>query len=166
MLPPPQNFLPVLHKLKAAYFAWFESYSTLAKVHRFTIGRRVDDLLVECVEAISAAGFAEKPDKISNIRLAVRKLDCNPYTLTADCHHALSQARHNETSLLLATLNAYDSIPHSACTRRDSVGFPAHSLVMHASADENEADKEIAHWFSDSELVEYESSHAHFTQPK
>ena len=75
MLPPPQKFLPVLHKLKAAYLAWFESYSTLAKIHRHTIGRRVDDLLIECVELISAAGFAEKIDKPTLIRLAVRKLD-------------------------------------------------------------------------------------------
>ncbi len=38
--------------------------------------------------------------------------------------------------------------------------------VIHASADASEAEKEINHWFSDSELVNYESSHAHFTQPK
>src|SRR5688572_28731064 len=38
--------------------------------------------------------------------------------------------------------------------------------VIHASADAGEAEKEINHWFSDSELVDYESSHAHFTQPK
>jgi nucleoside-diphosphate kinase len=38
--------------------------------------------------------------------------------------------------------------------------------VLHASADETEAEKEIAHWFSDSELVEYENIHAHFTIPK
>src|SRR5687768_7780848 len=28
--------------------------------------------------------------------------------------------------------------------------------VLHASADKNEADQEISHWFSESELVEYE----------
>ena len=72
---PPQKFLPGLHKLKTAYLAWFESYSTRAKIHRHTIGRRVDDLLIESVELISAAGFAEKVDKPSLIRLAVRKLD-------------------------------------------------------------------------------------------
>lgn len=38
--------------------------------------------------------------------------------------------------------------------------------VLHASADNKEAEKEINHWFSDSELVEYESVHGHFTQPK
>lgn len=38
--------------------------------------------------------------------------------------------------------------------------------VMHASADKTEADKEVSHWFSDSELVDYDNVHAHFTQPK
>lgn len=36
--------------------------------------------------------------------------------------------------------------------------------VLHASADSNEADAEIAHWFSDSELVDYEAVHDKFTQ--
>ncbi len=40
------------------------------------------------------------------------------------------------------------------------------SNIVHASADPDEAAKEIVHWFSDSELVEYEPVHAHFTQPK
>jgi nucleoside-diphosphate kinase len=38
--------------------------------------------------------------------------------------------------------------------------------VLHASADENEAAQEVAHWFSDSELVDYDNTHAHFTMPK
>lgn len=37
--------------------------------------------------------------------------------------------------------------------------------IIHASADINEAEKEIAHWFSDSELFDYESVHERFTQP-
>jgi nucleoside-diphosphate kinase len=38
--------------------------------------------------------------------------------------------------------------------------------VLHASADAKEAEQEIAHWFSDSELVDYENVHEHFTQPR
>lgn len=37
--------------------------------------------------------------------------------------------------------------------------------VLHASADADEASKEISHWFSESEMVEYDSVHSHFTQP-
>ncbi|HEX8226637.1 MAG TPA: nucleoside-diphosphate kinase [Candidatus Saccharimonadales bacterium] len=40
------------------------------------------------------------------------------------------------------------------------------SNVIHASADTAEASKEIAHWFSDSELHDYQAVHEKFTQPK
>jgi nucleoside-diphosphate kinase len=40
------------------------------------------------------------------------------------------------------------------------------SNVLHASADSTEAEAEIAHWFSDSELHDYEAVHEKFTQPK
>lgn len=36
--------------------------------------------------------------------------------------------------------------------------------VLHASADKKEAAQEIAHWFSESEMVEYENVHERFTQ--
>jgi nucleoside-diphosphate kinase len=38
--------------------------------------------------------------------------------------------------------------------------------VIHASADPNEAKQEIAHWFSENEIVSYEPTHSHFTMPK
>lgn len=38
--------------------------------------------------------------------------------------------------------------------------------IIHASADDAEAKKEIDHWFSDSELYSYEAVHEKFTQPK
>ncbi|HEY8999428.1 MAG TPA: nucleoside-diphosphate kinase [Candidatus Saccharimonadales bacterium] len=39
------------------------------------------------------------------------------------------------------------------------------SNVVHASAEVDEAEKEIAHWFKPEELVAYENVHADFTQP-
>lgn len=38
--------------------------------------------------------------------------------------------------------------------------------VIHASADAAEGNKEIAHWFSEAELCDYENVHEKFTQPK
>jgi nucleoside-diphosphate kinase len=38
--------------------------------------------------------------------------------------------------------------------------------VLHASADPEEAQKEVAHWFKEGELVDYDNVHGHFTQPK
>lgn len=37
--------------------------------------------------------------------------------------------------------------------------------VIHASADSSEAAQEIAHWFTNEEIVSYEVVHARFTQP-
>lgn len=38
--------------------------------------------------------------------------------------------------------------------------------IIHASADLKEAEAEIGHWFSESELYDYETVHERFTQPK
>lgn len=38
--------------------------------------------------------------------------------------------------------------------------------IIHASADVKEAKAEINHWFSESELYDYETVHEKFTQPK
>lgn len=38
--------------------------------------------------------------------------------------------------------------------------------IIHASADKTEAKKEIAHWFSESEIHDYENVHEKFTQPR
>jgi nucleoside-diphosphate kinase len=38
--------------------------------------------------------------------------------------------------------------------------------IIHASADSAEAAKEVAHWFSDAELYDYQAVHEQFTQPK
>ena len=38
--------------------------------------------------------------------------------------------------------------------------------IIHASGDEKEAKEEISHWFSDSELFEYETVHESYTQPR
>ncbi len=40
------------------------------------------------------------------------------------------------------------------------------SNIIHASAEVDEAEKEIAHWFAESELQDYQSVHEHFTQPR
>lgn len=38
--------------------------------------------------------------------------------------------------------------------------------IVHASATPDEAQKEIAHWFSESELFDYSTAQEHYTQPK
>ena len=38
--------------------------------------------------------------------------------------------------------------------------------IIHASGNKEEAELEVRHWFSESELFDYENRHEHFTQPK
>lgn len=72
---PPLPILPVLQKLKSAYFMWFSYYPTVPKAHRFTLAQRIDGILIECIEAIGAASFTPRQEKLPFVRLAIRKLD-------------------------------------------------------------------------------------------
>ena len=55
---------------------------------------------------------------------------------------------------------AHISYGHS---NREKVGIPN---LIHASADADEAAKEVAHWFSPGELFSYENVHEKFTQAR
>ncbi len=55
---------------------------------------------------------------------------------------------------------AHITYGHASAAKR---GVPN---VLHASADATEAKQEIAHWFSEAELVQYRNVHDYFTQPK
>jgi len=46
---------------------------------------------------------------------------------------------------------------------KEEVGIPN---IIHASANLEEATKEINHWFSESEIYEYETTHERFTQAR
>ena len=73
--PPRRDFLPILEHIKQAYLLWHEYYSTLPKVHRYTVGEKIDTLLIEIIEATSSAAFLPKNEKLPWVRLATRKLD-------------------------------------------------------------------------------------------
>lgn len=72
---PPPQLLPLLQKLKTAYLLWYEYYQTLPKVHRHSLGQRIDTLLVEIIETIAAASFLAREEKPPYVRLAIRKTD-------------------------------------------------------------------------------------------
>lgn len=62
-------------KAKAAYLAWFQFYATIPKVHRHTLGQRIDVLLIETIEAVAAALFTGREERLPAVRVANRKLD-------------------------------------------------------------------------------------------
>ena len=67
--------MPVLERIKKVYLLWHEYYVTLPKVHRYTIGERVDALFIEIIEAISGAEFLPRDKKLPFVAVAIRKLN-------------------------------------------------------------------------------------------
>jgi predicted RNA-binding protein YlqC (UPF0109 family) len=78
---PPQKMLPLLQKLKTVYILWYNYYQNLPKLHRHSLGQKIDTLFVETIEAISVASFLQKEEKLPWIKLAIRKVDTNKVLL-------------------------------------------------------------------------------------
>ena len=75
-LPPPRrNLLPILERIKQAYLLWHTYHSKLPKLHRYSLGARIDDLFIETIEAVSGAAFLSGDKKLPYVRLAARKVD-------------------------------------------------------------------------------------------
>ena len=65
----------MLERLKGIYLLWYGYYQTLPKTHRHSLGQRIDDLLVESIEAIAIASFLSRQEKQPYVRVAIRKVD-------------------------------------------------------------------------------------------
>lgn len=65
----------MLERLKASYLLWFEYYQTLPKTHRYSLGQKLDSVLIDAIEAIAAASFLSPAEKQPWVRLAIRKMD-------------------------------------------------------------------------------------------
>lgn len=64
-----------MERIKSAYILWHEYHSTLPKIHRYSLGGKIDELFIETIEAVSAAAFLPRAEKIPYVRLAIRKTD-------------------------------------------------------------------------------------------
>ncbi|MFH1534968.1 MAG: four helix bundle protein [Patescibacteria group bacterium] len=71
----PPRLLPVLQRIKEAYLLWYGYCRTLPKVHRYTLGQKIDNLLVETIEAIATAIFLNKAEKLPHVKRAIQKMD-------------------------------------------------------------------------------------------
>ena len=69
------KLLPVLQKTKSAYALWHTFHELLPKTQRYSLGVRIDALHIELIEALAAATFLIRDEKIPYVRLAIRKLD-------------------------------------------------------------------------------------------
>ena len=73
--PPLYKILPLLERVKSVYLLWYQYYQTLPKLHRHSLGQRIDSLFVEIIEAIAIAGFLGPGEKQPWVRLAIRKTE-------------------------------------------------------------------------------------------
>lgn len=73
--PTPPTLLPLLERMKSAYVVWYGYYQMLPKLHRHTLGQRIDGLFVEIIESIALASFLKREEKQPYVRLAIRKMD-------------------------------------------------------------------------------------------
>ena len=54
---------------------WYGYYTILPKVHRHSLGHRIDTLFVEIIEFIAIACFLSKEEKLPYVKVAIRKTD-------------------------------------------------------------------------------------------
>jgi 23S rRNA-intervening sequence protein len=73
LTPPPLPSL--LQKSKEFYLLWHEYHRIIPKKHRYTLGQKVDNFIVEIIEAVSIAIFLKQNEKLPYVRLAIRKAD-------------------------------------------------------------------------------------------
>ena len=69
------NLLPIIKHAKDTYLIWFGYFQKLPKIHRYTLGLRIDNLFVEIIENLSSASFSKSPEKQDFINLSIRKND-------------------------------------------------------------------------------------------
>lgn len=67
--------MPVLQKLKDIYLLWHNYYSIIPKVHRYSLGEKIDKFFIDAIEAIVTASFLTQKEKLPYVRLAIRKID-------------------------------------------------------------------------------------------
>ena len=64
-----------MERIKQAYLLWHTYHAELPKLHRYSLGARIDTLFIEIMEAVSAAAFLAREEKLPYVRLATRKVD-------------------------------------------------------------------------------------------
>ncbi len=69
------NLLPIIKHAKDTYLMWFGYFQKLPKIHRYTLGPKIDDLFVNVIENLSAASFSKPPEKQDFINITIRKND-------------------------------------------------------------------------------------------
>lgn len=65
----------MLQKLKEVYLLLFNYYQNIPKLHRHSLGIKIDKLFIESIEMIIQASFLNKNEKQPYVRVGIRKID-------------------------------------------------------------------------------------------
>lgn len=65
----------MLEKTKETYKLWHEYHTLLPKIHRYSLGTKIDTLFIDLIESLAVATFLSKEEKLPFIRIGIRKLD-------------------------------------------------------------------------------------------
>jgi len=71
----PESALPVIQRLIDAYKVWHNFLPHFSKTSRYTLGEKIDSLLIEIMESTLLASQFYKTQKIPYVRQAIMKLD-------------------------------------------------------------------------------------------
>ena len=77
-IPPPPHEIstpPLILKLEVAYVLWHSYIIHFPKVHRYSLGVKIDTLLCEVIQYTSSALFVKKEQKLQYIQKAIQLLD-------------------------------------------------------------------------------------------
>lgn len=54
---------------------WHGYCQSLPKIHKYSLGQKIDNVFIDLIEAMAIAGFLPKNEKLPYVRLAIRKAD-------------------------------------------------------------------------------------------
>jgi hypothetical protein len=72
---PNGKFIPLIQKTKTVYIIWHNYYQTIPKIHKYSLGQKLDNVIIDALEAMAIASFLSQSEKLPHIRLAIRKID-------------------------------------------------------------------------------------------
>ncbi|MDD5397271.1 MAG: four helix bundle protein [Candidatus Moranbacteria bacterium] len=73
--PPPNTISPLFQKAKTLYILWCEYHKILPKAHRFTLGQKIDNQIIDIIEKIAIANFLKPEEKIPYVQVIIKKID-------------------------------------------------------------------------------------------
>ena len=71
----PPSSPSVLLKTKVAYTLWFAILQDFSRIHRFTLGGKIESYFLELLECIFIALYLPPTQKIAQLTVAISKLD-------------------------------------------------------------------------------------------